>query len=110
MLRLTRFGQLRGHLGDPTLEPPALGLQRERAGIAGGEGVFDSVDAGGVLAHRRSVEKGADLFENHGRQVRGPLAQVSGQAAGTTWAARTIFSAEGPIFLTGRVQPRKIDS
>src|SRR5205823_11173389 len=92
VLRLAGLCELRRHLGDTPLEPPPLGLERERPRVAGGQGVLDSVDARGILAPPRSVEQSADLFENHGQGDRfGPLRQVSRQPASTTWAARTIF-------------------
>src|SRR5439155_22076775 len=68
--------ELRRDLGDPALEAPTLGLERERSCIPGRQRVLDGVEGRRVLAIRRSFKQVADLVAHHqlSTPVPGPLA------------------------------------
>lgn len=82
--------ELRDDLGDLALQAPALGLECERPGVAGRQGVLEVTETRGVFTRRWSFYERTDLVVNHGRSA-GRLGSVSGLPPGVTWAARTIF-------------------
>ena len=60
--------ELRGGVGHPPLEPPALRLQRERVRIPGGERVLDPREGWGARPVSRGVQESADLGLDHRRK------------------------------------------
>jgi len=64
-------GQPREHLGDPPLDAPALGLERKRLCIAGGERVVDAIQEWACLHRFRGGEKIADFVGHHSRRCDG---------------------------------------
>ena len=81
--------ELAGELGDPALDPPPLGLERERCRVTGGQRILDLVEPTG----RDVVEEGLDLSEDgihvrHGRDREGsPTIMDSGVRRGMGRAA-----------------------
>ena len=81
--------ELGRELGDPTLDPPPFGLERERRRVTGGQRILDLVEpTGGDV-----VEQGLDLSEDgihvrHGRDREGsPTIMDSGVRSGMGRAA-----------------------